>query len=173
MHSQFVGSQYAGYHSIILEIDRQIRFFFHSNSFVFQPSLSPEKTLNKNKKSPMSSLTNLNKWSNYRLNFHRKTYHVTQIFSTQKKNEKKVWIKKPELTMNKIVSQTKRNAFSKINTRSWYWFQCSFPSIARQGGQLDTQDKIVWPRSDDKHLKYASFCSDFYGWVIFSQNTNH
>lgn len=89
MHSQFVGSQYAGYHSIILEIDRQIRFFFHSNSFVFQPSLSPEKTLNKNKKSPMSSLTNLNKWSNYRLNFHRKTYHVTQIFSTQKKTRKK------------------------------------------------------------------------------------
>lgn len=44
----------------------------------------------------MSSLTNLNKWSNYRLNFHRKTYHVTQIFSTQKKREKsldqKTWI---------------------------------------------------------------------------------
>lgn len=100
--------------------------------------------------------------------------HTTsRKFFPHKKNEKKVWIKKPELTMNKIVSQTKRNAFSKINTRSWYWFQCSFPSIARQGGQLDTQDKIVWPRSDDKHLKYASFCSDFYGWVIFSQNTNH
>lgn len=81
--------------------------------------------------------------------------HTTsRKFFPQKKNEKKVWIKKPELTMNKIVSQTKRNAFSKINTRSWYWFQCSFPSIARQGGQSDTQDKIVWPRSDDKHLKY-------------------
>lgn len=66
------------------------------------------KNMNDDIKSPRSSCTNLNEWSNYRFNFHRKVLHVTQICSW-KIGKEYLEHKTRSETDGKIVSQTKRN----------------------------------------------------------------